>query len=271
MSARRSVVCALALSTPGCAWNEGRGFATLEETRVSARVQQEPASALAEITTDLGYVVRLASAELYVEDVVLEQVAAGGGDAHFDPAHPPEGYSLCHSGHCHSEDGRLVAYEEIEQEAASAGETYAPVASIPVYSGLDLLAGATRRVRQVQPSDELPRAELQRVTLHAGALQLRGSVQSGPGGESLPQALPLVVDLELRIPLRAAVHVDIDRDSPAHVRAVVEVTVARALLDELDFVRLAQAGTVSLSDVESPLVDPVLDALAGSELHFELR
>lgn len=271
MNARRWVVCALALSAPGCAWNEGSGFATLKETQVSARVQPDQASALAEITTDLGYVVQLESAELYVDGVVLEQASEGGTGAHFDPANPPDGYSLCHSGHCHSEDGRLVDYEEIAEEAASTGETYTSVASIPVYSGLDLLAGGALRVRQVEPSAELPRAEVQRVTLHAGALRLRGSVQSGPGGETLPEALPLSVDLELGVPLRAAVHVDIDRDSPAHVRAVVELIVPRTLLDELDFVRLAEAGTVSLSDVESPLVDPVLETLAESELYFELR
>lgn len=34
----------------------------------------------------------------------------------FDPANPPPAYSLCHNGHCHHEDGRLVDYEDIQRE-----------------------------------------------------------------------------------------------------------------------------------------------------------
>ena len=45
-------------------------------------------------------------------------VLAAQGAAGFDPANPPEGYSLCHNGHCHSDSGALVDYEDIALEMA---------------------------------------------------------------------------------------------------------------------------------------------------------
>ena len=53
-----------------------------------------------------------------------ELLAQAGAAASFDPANPPPGYSLCHNGHCHADDGRLVPYEDIAIELAggSGGE-----------------------------------------------------------------------------------------------------------------------------------------------------
>ena len=48
---------------------------------------------------------------LTVEFAAVSAVQTTSAGAGFDPAQPPEGYSLCHNGHCHSADGRLVAYE----------------------------------------------------------------------------------------------------------------------------------------------------------------
>ena len=268
MTARVSwVLCVLALTMQGCAWGEGTGFATLEETRITAQIEREEGSPTDQFTTDGGAVVQLESAELYLEDVLLEQENADPDAAHFDPAHPPEGYSLCHAGHCHSDDGRLVPYEEIEQEQATGGTAYATVVSIPVHSRIDLLGGGTLRVREASPSRELPRAELQRLTVHAGSLHVRGSVRMLEGGERLP----LVVDLEAHTPMQVAVHAHVDRDTPAGVRAAVAVLVPGTLFDGVDFARLAEAGSVTLSDPESPHAEPLLRALAESELRFELH
>lgn len=265
MNGLRSAICALALSAPGCTWGEGSGFATLESTHVSAQLQLDERTP-DELTTDLGYVVQLESAELFVEDVVLEQGGQTEHGAQFDPAHPPDGYSSCHAGHCHSDDGRLVPYAEIEAERAASGEEYTAVVSVPVHAPLDLLRGGPLRVRHAQPSAELPRAELERVTLHAESLRIRGSVRDATG-----VSLPLHVDLALHASLRAAVHVDIDRDTAARVRATVELAVPASLLDGVDFARFADAGSVTLSEPTSPAAEPVLDALDESELRFELR
>jgi hypothetical protein len=48
----------------------------------------------------------------------------------FDPANPPPGYSLCHNGHCHHDDGRLVDYEDIQAELDGGGAVSGPVAVV---------------------------------------------------------------------------------------------------------------------------------------------
>jgi len=44
---------------------------------------------------------------------VQVETAVNGADTSFDPSDPPEGYSLCHNGHCHNEAGELIDYEAI--------------------------------------------------------------------------------------------------------------------------------------------------------------
>lgn len=46
----------------------------------------------------------------------------GTGMTDFDPSDPPPGFTLCHQGHCHTDDGRIVTYEEIEAGAGPGGD-----------------------------------------------------------------------------------------------------------------------------------------------------
>jgi hypothetical protein len=136
-----------------------------------------------------------------------------------------------------------------------------------VHARVDLLGSGALRVRDASPSRELPRAELQRLTLHAGSLHVRGSVRVLQTG----QTLPLIVDLEAHTPLQVAVHAHVDRDTPASVRAGVEVVVPSTLFDGMDLEAHAAAGSVTVSDAESPHAEPLLRALAASDLRFELH
>ena len=65
------------------------------------------------------YVLELESFDLTLGEIVVEASAeAGAENTGFDPSSPPPGFSLCHNGHCHADDGRLVPYEEIARELA---------------------------------------------------------------------------------------------------------------------------------------------------------
>jgi hypothetical protein len=77
--------------------------------------------------TSRDYLIDLDRAELDVESVAF--IAKSDAIA-FDPSNPPEGYSLCHNGHCHHTSGRLVDYEDINNELALAG-AQAPLFVIP--------------------------------------------------------------------------------------------------------------------------------------------
>ena len=68
------------------------------------------------VRTSDDYRVQLQALELEIEAV--EFVAGETSALSFDPANPPPGYSLCHNGHCHADDGRLVDYADIAAELA---------------------------------------------------------------------------------------------------------------------------------------------------------
>lgn len=109
---------ALALSgtlSSGCTLDDGQPWGRLG---LSASAVFDPAARL----DDEG---RIRTIDDYRVNVELLQVDPGTIDVEylppgealsFEPAAPPEGYSLCHNGHCHADDGRLVDYEDIAAE-----------------------------------------------------------------------------------------------------------------------------------------------------------
>ena len=66
------------------------------------------------LKTSANYALELESVAVTFDALTL--TLAGAGAADFDPANPPEGYSLCHNGHCHAASGELVDYEDIQAE-----------------------------------------------------------------------------------------------------------------------------------------------------------
>lgn len=72
-----------------------------------------------EYRTSKDYTIFLTKLLLHVDGVDAELTQGGASEVDFDPASPPEGYSLCHNGHCHADNGRLVDYEEIALESSS--------------------------------------------------------------------------------------------------------------------------------------------------------
>jgi len=83
---------------------------------------------------------RIALTELEITVDSLTFVAGESAALAFDPADPPAGYSLCHSGHCHSDDGRLVDYADIAAELAGGGSSGAPLVTLA--GGDTMLTGA---------------------------------------------------------------------------------------------------------------------------------
>src|SRR5688572_4227131 len=139
------LVLLLGIGTLACTFEDGHGFSTVDRASLEARLEPGVARDLGNHTvlTDVGYQVHLDSATLEVDEVALEELVGGGasGGTSFDPANPPPGYSLCHGGHCHADDGRLVEYAEIEAELAGGGARFSPVVTLPVDRGLDWLDG----------------------------------------------------------------------------------------------------------------------------------
>lgn len=110
-----------------CAGEPGVGWGPIDLVLdVQWQVPEDRRARDGEILTASGW--QIALDEVIFEAAatsLLTTVASRAGTATgFDPSQPPPGYSLCHGGHCHADDGRLVSYEEIAGElAAGAGDT----------------------------------------------------------------------------------------------------------------------------------------------------
>jgi hypothetical protein len=77
---------------------------------------------------------------LEVSVEAVEFIAGETSALSFDPANPPPGYTLCHNGHCHAADGRLVDYADIAAELAG-GATSGP--ALVLGGGVVRIDGAT--------------------------------------------------------------------------------------------------------------------------------
>jgi hypothetical protein len=111
------VLAGLALFAGGCAVADGEPWGWLEGDAEARGELVEPGGA----PTD-G--VSIDSVEAFFRVRLAEtQTTSGGSGASFDPASPPPGYTLCHNGHCHSEGGDLVSYEDVREELNNGGGT----------------------------------------------------------------------------------------------------------------------------------------------------
>lgn len=136
------VFISLGAGLGGCL-SEGRPWGEVE-LAVGLRFEPELSrlDAVGRLKTANDFRVELEGLELDAGPVEL--IAALEGAAGFDPAAPPAGYSLCHNGHCHADDGRLVPYEDIAAELANTSSLVVVTAT----GGPLSLGGAGRVTRE---------------------------------------------------------------------------------------------------------------------------
>jgi hypothetical protein len=273
----KSIITAIAAvaALGGCTFEDGKGFATLQSASLSAHFEPGPARDLGNgvVVTSQGYQVALTRAVLAVEALTLDELregSASGGS--FDPAHPPPGYSLCHGGHCHADDGRLVDYAEIEAELARGGARFEPVARLPAARGFDLLAGQTAVLDVVEPSRELPQARITQLSLRVDRLELEGSVTGGPAGGGLGQSsAALVVELPIASTIDAGMSLAIDRDEPGAFSLVAALAVDGTLFDSIDFAPLQNASRIEIVDLEAEPAVALASSLLKSEITITIQ
>ena len=97
----------------GCVSEDGESWGEISillsvDSELDSRIQED------QLRTAQDYMISLERFDVTI-DVVKVNLAADTA-LNFDPADPPEGYSLCHNGHCHADDGSLVDYEDISLE-----------------------------------------------------------------------------------------------------------------------------------------------------------
>jgi hypothetical protein len=222
----------------GCAWDAGEPFATVS-ARIEARLEVPAGRDLGDGWQMLASNYQIAIDTLVVEAGTIALGDASDGPGVFDPANPPPGYSLCHNGHCHAEDGSLVPYEDITAGLGPGQVT--TVALLPV-GALDLAAGAERDL-DCTPSCDLPRANIVVAELDVTRVQASGRVRDGASpprfaGErtwaldlSFAAEEPLVLSSPLDLPADRAHDPDVTLDLTLALTSRIFDDVAWAELD----------------------------------------
>lgn len=214
----------IALLFLACTFQPGGGFGRLDGFTADLRFEPGEARDLGgfKVLTDLGYEVQVDSMQLDLSAIELQELSGAPGVT-FDPANPPEGYGLCHGGHCHAEDGSLVGYDEIIAELSGGSATWEPIVAASFDQPIDLLDGGPGELGQeglLLPQASISRLEIAAVTL-SGAAEVAG--------------LPYTWELPLSLPWSASVEVEIDRDQPEGLDVAVELLLPGTLFDGIDF------------------------------------
>jgi hypothetical protein len=272
---RRALALGAALVSVGCTFEDGTGFGTLSEAELSVELVPGEARDLGNHTvlTDKGYALRLEPAILTLEAVELKELRGGGGQAvSFDPANPPPGYSLCHAGHCHADDGSVPTYEEVEEQLAGGSASFVPVVSLPVGAPIDLWSGVPVPLGAPEPSSELPQANLRRVSVTATQLELRGEASLGPAAGGIgPTPVPLEIVLPLGGAFEKSFELEITREEPGEFSISVDVVLTARVIDGIDYATLVSGGSLTLTDPEDAAALTLVESLLQSEVEIAVH
>lgn len=250
MGPRAGTVSLLLLST-GCTFSPGGGFGEVVGGGLAAELDA------LDLETADGQVVAVESAVLGFDAVEL-QALQGAEGVDFDPAAPPEGYTLCHGDHCHSTSGELISYDVIIAELSGGTARFESVGALEGMDGLGLLdAGPS----PLAGTASLPLMDLSQVALPAPRIALSGRAGDGTRVE---------IELRLEERLLGEMLYEMTRTGPPQLRLDVEVFVPDTLLLGVDVAAASEAGELRIDD---PEIDPggaVAEALRTTVVHGAL-
>lgn len=200
-SAFFAVTSGLAASLSGCAMGDGDPFATVKPTLAAEiHFHEEDMTQDGWLALEEGGLLKVEQATLTVSEVRVLASSADSSVTAFDPAHPPEGYTLCHGGHCHATDGSVKSYAEIEAELlggnASALSTALTLSAADPLNLLDEEAVALTCPDDERGACALDEVKLQRVELAAAHLFIAGQYRASEEAAAVPVSLAIDLNPE---------------------------------------------------------------------------
>lgn len=242
----RSAVELLVVLLPlagGCTFSEGVPWGHLDLTAEAAFVPSAARQEGDRFKTP-GYTVAFDTLTATIASVGVT-VAAGAGDLSFDPANPPEGYTLCHGGHCHSDDGRLVSYEDVQAELLASSGGGADGVRRVSYGGASPLGSVAVALdlEACEPCD-LPRGTVAQADAVLTAFSVSGRAfdRADTGDPTLPEdGLPFYADVTAARTLRVDLDEAIDTGEPLGLAVHLVIGPGETFLDRVDFETLAEA------------------------------
>lgn len=235
MKSRGIAIAAIALA-PACAWDAGGPFGEVSTTldaQFTAEAGRDAGDGWLRLASD--YQVRIEAASWSTSKLVF--VATGAAALNFDPAAPPPGYTLCHGGHCHATDGRLVPYEEVAAELAG-GKPPAPALELPT-GEFDLVAGSRVELACDGGPCDLPRGTVGRIDLEVTGVAIRGRVRDGRMPPRRAEAA-FTAAAQLATAAKPAGHLElaVDRANDPEITLGVGVHPGAAIFDGVDWAAL---------------------------------
>lgn len=244
-----SLLAAALLPCAGCILLPGEPWALAgPELVVALPVDEGRLTPEGRIATAKSYAIELRELAVEVESVTIRQAPLeGAGPTTFDPASPPPGYSLCHGGHCHSDDGRLVDYAEIEAELAGGAAGGSSLVILAAEEAVLLEPGGSALV-PLSPCAEacwLERGRLASFDALVTGLRMSGVVHDRLEGEArrLPdEGVPFAAFIPFDEPFRAPLQGSVARGEPRKVVVDASLHLPVTMFDPLEVADLVEPG-----------------------------
>lgn len=261
---RLSVLVALLVA--GCAFEAGEPIGRLSPSLSVALDLGEGRVVDGRWLTSTDYAIALSSFEVAVRSLSIGLTSSGAATTvAFDPSSPPEGYGLCHGGHCHADDGRLVTYEDIEAELAREGLEPEHLLTVPVSGGLASLEIDSGQV-PVALGDCPERCAVTTSRLVSATVALdvaRVSMRVydrrvGDGARLPPEGLSLDVDVAIGAAVKARLTGEFGPDEPAETALHATLLVDDSVFDGVDF------GGLVLTDMGGEATSAMAEALSSA-------
>ena len=271
------LIAAFALAVAAsCAFEDGLPFGEADFDVKAAFDPADRADAGGLVRTSKNYSVRVDQLTLDAGAVTLSMIPSGGETVDFDPADPPPGYTLCHNGHCHREDGALVSYDDVIAElAGEAGEGGFTLVRSAV-AAIDLDADPAPVPLDDCPNDcELSEGTLSSLEVALAALSFTGHVFDQLTGDRarLPEAgVAVRFDAALTQTLLDLVAGKIEEGKKIGVRFDVDVVLPGALFDGIDWeTELTGRNLTATVDLTaSETIPAALDEAIGEHAEFSV-
>lgn len=245
------VALALALlAAAGCTFDDGEPWGEAH-TSLAVRfdVPESRRTPDGALKTANDYALTISALDLSLGSLSLGFSEDADAPAGFDPAAPPEGYSLCHNGHCHGPGGKLFSYAEVAAVAGGGGAggpgADAIVADVDTPDGVPLTA-ETRDVPLSGCPCDVPRGRLTGAAVSVSGLRVRATVRdlrATPRLASPETAVDVFIPLDTT--LQAPLGARIDRGEPVTVAVDALLVVTPHILDALDFAQPAISAEVA--------------------------
>jgi hypothetical protein len=253
-------VAAIGVFGSACTFEDGNPWATAKgSVSTSFDVPSDRVADDGAIKTANDFLISLDSLVVEIEPIELIQSAVAA-EVDFDPANPPEGYSLCHNGHCHADSGELVDYDEIIAELgddAGGGtrtlvlsNTSADIRSAPLVVSFDDCPSA---------GCPLGPAPLTGMGIGIVQIQMNASVADARSGETQRvEPFELELSVEITASLRANMNEEISYHGENELEIDAQLAIPGRVLDSIDWSTLAEP----LSDTtRNQIADQLASAL----------